>query len=121
MTLLRIDASILGPNSASSELADLVVAAWRAESPGEPVVARHLGAEPLPADAWATAVGAAYTPAEQRSDAQRSAVALAQCLTAELRAADHVVIAAPLYNYGVSQHIKIWIDLAVIGGEQGEK
>ncbi|GID90652.1 FMN-dependent NADH-azoreductase [Amorphoplanes digitatis] len=121
MTLLRIDASILGPRSASSELADLVLAAWSAERPGEAVVSRHLGAEPLPADAWATAVGAGYTPEDQRSDAQRSAVALAAGLTAELRAADHVVIAAPLYNFGVSQHLKIWLDLAIAGGAKGEK
>jgi FMN-dependent NADH-azoreductase len=121
MTLLRIDASILGPRSASSELADLVLAAWSAERPDEAVVTRHLGAEPLPADAWAIAVGAGYTPEEQRSDAQREAVALAAGLTAELRAADHVVIAAPLYNYGISQHLKIWLDLAIIGGAQGER
>ncbi|MEV6348394.1 NAD(P)H-dependent oxidoreductase [Actinoplanes sp. NPDC051851] len=121
MTLLRIDSSILGPNSASSELAELVLTAWRAELPSEPVVQRHLGAEPLPADAWATVVGAGYTPEDQRTEAQKSAVALAQSLAAELRAADHVVIAAPLYNFGVSQHVKIWIDLAIAGGEQGEK
>ncbi|MEU4220669.1 NAD(P)H-dependent oxidoreductase [Actinoplanes sp. NPDC026623] len=121
MTLLRIDASILGPRSASSELADLVLAAWSAERPDEAVVTRHLGAEPLPADAWAIAVGAGYTPEEQRSDAQREAVALAAGLTAELRAADHVVIAAPLYNYGISQHLKIWLDLAITGGAQGER
>lgn len=121
MTLLRIDASILGPRSASSELADLVLAAWSAERPDDAVVTRHLGAHPLPADAWATAVGAEYTPEDQRTDAQRSAVALATELTAELRAADHVVIAAPLYNFGISQHLKIWLDLAIIGGALGEK
>jgi FMN-dependent NADH-azoreductase len=121
MTLLRIDASILGPRSASSELADLVLAAWSAERRDEAVVTRHLGAEPLPADAWATAVGAGYTPEDQRSDAQREAVALAAGLAAELRAADHVVIAAPLYNFGVSQHLKIWFDLAIAGGTQGER
>jgi FMN-dependent NADH-azoreductase len=31
------------------------------------------------------------------------------------------VLAFPLYNYGVSQHAKIWIDLAVAGGTQGER
>jgi FMN-dependent NADH-azoreductase len=121
MTLLRVDASIQGPRSASSELADLVLAEWTAAHPERPVVRRHLAADPLPADAWAAAVGAAYTPDEQRTDAQRAAFALAGELAAELRAADAAVLALPLYNFGVSQHVKTWIDLTIAGGRGGEK
>ena len=121
MTLLRVDASIQGPRSASSELADLVLAEWTAAHPERPVVRRHLAADPLPADAWAAAVGAAFTPVEQRTDGQRAALALAGELAAELRAADAAVLALPLYNFGVSQHVKTWIDLTVAGGGRGEK
>ena len=121
MTLLRVDASIQGPRSASSELADLVLAEWTAVHPERPVVRRHLGADPLPADAWAAAIGAAHTAEEQRTDAQRAALALAGALAAELRAADAAVLALPLYNFGVSQHVKTWIDLTVAGGGRGEK
>jgi FMN-dependent NADH-azoreductase len=121
MTVLRIDASIQGPNSASSELADLALAAWSAELPDEAIVRRHLGSEPLPSDAWAAAVGAAWTPEDQRTEAQKAAAALAGGLAQELRDADHVVLAFPLYNFGVSQHVKIWIDLAIAGGAQGER
>ena len=121
MTLLRVDASIQGPRSASSELADLVLAEWTAAHPERPVVRRHLAAAPLPADAWAAAVGAAFTPDEQRTDAQRAAFALAAELAAELRAADAAVLALPLYNFGVSQHVKTWIDLTIAGGRSGEK
>ena len=121
MTLLRIDASIQGPHSASSELADLVVAAWSTEHPSRPVVQRHLGGEPLPSDAWAAAVGAAYLPEDQHTGAQRAARKLAADLAQELRDADHVVLAAPLYNFGVSQHIKIWMDLAIAGGQPSER
>ncbi len=121
MTLLRIDASIQGPRSASSELADLVLAEWTAVHPGRPVLRRHLAADPLPADAWAAAIGAAYTPGEQRTDAQHTALALARQLAAELRDADAAVLALPLYNFGISQHVKTWIDLAVAGGERDEK
>jgi FMN-dependent NADH-azoreductase len=121
MTLLRVDASIQGPRSASSELADLVLAEWTAAHPERPVVRRHLAADPLPADAWAAAVGAAFTPDEQRTAAQRSAFALAAELAAELRAADAAVLALPLYNFGVSQHVKTWIDLSIAGGRSGEK
>lgn len=121
MTLLRIDASIQGGRSASSELADLVLAEWSAERPDEPVVRRHLGQDPLPADAWAAAIAAKFTPAEHRSEAGAAALALATELAGELRDADAVVLALPLYNFGVSQHAKTWIDLVVAGGEHGER
>jgi FMN-dependent NADH-azoreductase len=121
MTLLRVDASIQGPRSASSELADLVLAEWTAVHPERPVLRRHLAADPLPADAWAAAIGAAFTPDERRTDAQRAALALAGQLAAELRGADAAVLALPLYNFGVSQHVKTWIDLTMAGGAQDEK
>jgi FMN-dependent NADH-azoreductase len=121
MTLLRVDASIQGPRSASSELADLVLAEWTAAHPERPVVRRHLAADPLPADAWANAIAGIHTPDEQRTDAQRAALALAGTLAAELRAADAAVLALPLYNFGVSQHVKTWIDLAITGGSRAEK
>jgi FMN-dependent NADH-azoreductase len=121
MNLLRIDASIQGTRSASGELADLVLAEWTATHPERPVVRRHLGTDPLPADAWAAAVGAVFTPDEQRTDTQRAALALAGELAAELRAADAAVLALPLYNFGVSQHVKTWIDLTIAGGGPGEK
>ena len=118
MTLLRIDASILGAHSASKELADLVLAEWSNERPDEKIVTRHLGSDPLPSDAWAITVGAGYTPADQLSDAQKAANALAGELYQELVSADAIVLAFPLYNWGVSAHVKTWIDL-VIAGAQG--
>lgn len=121
MNLLRVDASIQGPRSASSELADLVLAEWTAVHPEHSVRRRHLAGDPLPAGAWPAAIGAAFTPDEQRTDVQRAALALAGELAAELRDADAAVLALPLYNFGVSQHVKTWIDLAVAGGGRGEK
>ncbi|BCL30836.1 FMN-dependent NADH-azoreductase [Streptomyces aurantiacus] len=116
MTLLRIDASILGPISASKELADLVLAEWAAGRPDEKVVTRHLGTDPLPSDAWAIAVDAAHnTPVDQRSDTQKAADALAKEVYDEVISADAVVLAFPLYNWGVSAHVKSWIDLVIAG------
>jgi FMN-dependent NADH-azoreductase len=34
-------------------------------------------------------------------------------LTDELVAADALLVAAPLYNFGVSQHFKTWVDMVV--------
>ena len=69
--------------------------------------------EPIPATAWATAVFAGYTPEESRSAEQKAALALAATLTDELIAADALLFAAPLYNFGVSQHFKAWVDMVV--------
>ncbi|MCW2569436.1 MAG: acpD [Mycobacterium sp.] len=113
MTLLRIDASIRTDGSASREIADIVEAEWRQSHPGDPVVRRHLGTDPLPADAWAHAVAAAGTPEAERTPEQRAAAALAGELVDELLAADAVLLAVPLYNFGVSQHIKTWVDLVI--------
>ncbi|MFT4217521.1 MAG: NAD(P)H-dependent oxidoreductase [Micropruina sp.] len=121
MTLLRIDASIQGPRSASSALADLVVAEFAAGRPDEAIRTRHIGADPLPSDVWATAVGANFTPEASRTPEQVAAQALAKELAGELVAADAVVLALPLYNWGVSQHVKTWIDLAIAGAPTGTR
>ncbi|WP_110180960.1 FMN-dependent NADH-azoreductase [Nocardioides solisilvae] len=121
MTVLRIDASIQGDRSASGALADLVLDELTAARPQTPVVRRHLGQQPLPADAWALAVVGGFTPEADRSPAQRDALALAGRLAAELQEASYAVLALPLYNYGVSQHAKAWIDLAMVGAPQGAR
>ena len=70
MTLLRVDASIQGPASASSALADLVLAEFTAARPDEPVVTRRLGQQPVPAQAWALAIGGNFTPEADRTPDQ---------------------------------------------------
>ena len=73
MTLLRIDASIQGPRSASSALADLVQSEYSAVHRDESVVSRHLGADPLPSDAWAAAVTGSFSDPADHTPAQTSA------------------------------------------------
>lgn len=115
MSLFRLDASIFPATSASAELADIIEAEWSAGHPRVPVVRRDLGSTPLPAEALALAVTAGFTPEEGRTPAQREALALAITLAAELRDAEAVLLAVPLYNYGVSQHFKAWVDLVIAG------
>ena len=117
MSLFRLDASILPGSSTSAELADLFEGEWSAARPGEPVVRRHLGTDPLPAEAWALTTTARFTPEGERTPAQREALDLAAGLAAELTDADAVLLAVPLYNFGISQHVKTWIDLVMAGAE----
>jgi FMN-dependent NADH-azoreductase len=113
MTLFRLDASIRVEGSASREIADIVVEEWLAVHPGDLIVRRHIGIDVLPADAWPHAVSAMFVPEPGRSPEQRAAAALAATLLDELLSADAVVLAVPLYNFGVSQHVKTWIDLII--------
>jgi FMN-dependent NADH-azoreductase len=111
--LYRLDASIRVEGSHSRALADLVEQEWRTAYPEEPIVRRHIGVDPIPATAWATAVYASRTPEESRSDEQNAALALAATLTDELVSADALLFAVPLYNFGVSQHFKTWVDMVI--------
>ena len=113
MSLFRLDASIRVDGSASREIADLVEEEWVATHPGDPVVRRHLGVDPLPATAWPLAAAAGFVPDEQRTPEQHAALALAAHLTDELLQADAILLAVPLYNFGVSQHAKAWFDLVM--------
>jgi FMN-dependent NADH-azoreductase len=113
MSLFRLDASIRARASHSRRIADIVQQEWRNAHPSDPVIHREVGLAPLPSDAWARAAFGRYMPEERRSPEQREAIALAATLTDELAAADALLFAVPLYNYGISQPLKAWADLVI--------
>ncbi len=119
MSLFRLDASIRTDGSVSRAIADIVESAWQEGHEHSAVTRRHVGVEPLPADAWAAAVTANWTPADQHSEAQRTAAALAATLVDELIDADALLFAVPLYNFGVSQHFKTYVDLIISDPRMG--
>ena len=108
MALFRLDSSIRTEGSISREVADVVEDAWVGH-----VVRRDIGLAPLPSDAWPAAVAGSHVPEEARTPAQRQALALAATLADELLDAQTVLIATPLYNFGVPAHVKAWIDLVI--------
>jgi len=111
MTLFRLDASIFPSQSVSRELADIIEGEWTTEHPGEEVIRRSIGSNPISATTWADAVVGQQLPPDARTAEQQAAVDLAAVLADELIAADELLFAIPLYNYGVSQHIKTWFDV----------
>ncbi|GIF74909.1 FMN-dependent NADH-azoreductase [Asanoa siamensis] len=110
MSLFRLDASIRVEGSHSREIADIVEREWRAAHPDAPITRRHVGTAALPSTAWSDATTARFLPPEKWTATQRAAVDLAARLTDELLEADALLFAVPLYNYGVSQHFKTWVD-----------
>jgi len=113
MSLFRLDASIRNEGSVSRSIADVVESTWREDNSDVEVTRRHIGIEPVPATSWATSVLADRTNPRNLTAEQKEAVALAATLVDELLDADAFLFAVPLYNFGVSQHFKAWVDLVI--------
>ena len=113
MSLFRLDASIRSAGSTSRAIADIVEESWREDNAGSTVTRRSIGLEPIPATAWADSVTANRGAIESMTARQKEAVVLATTLADELLDADAFLLAVPLYNFGVSQHFKTWVDLVI--------
>ncbi len=111
MSLFRLDASITPATSQSRALADRVEAEWTAAHPDSVITRRDLGTEPLPSTLWRDVVTSGWTPEADLTSAQREARATATALADELIDADAILLAIPLYNWGVAAHVKSWYDV----------
>ena len=109
LRILAIDASARQQGSISRELTADLIAALEQRHGAVEIVRRDLSSGlPFVDDEW---VAATYTPAEQRSGAQREKLAFSDELVSELAAADVLVIGAPMYNFSVPAVLKAWIDM----------
>jgi FMN-dependent NADH-azoreductase len=97
MTILKIDSSINGENSASRSLTDSIVGQLKASNWGEQLVTRDLVTNPLP-----------HLTFEAFADSS---------VLDEFLAADIVVIGAPMYNFTMPSQLNAWIDRIVIAGK----
>ena len=86
-----------------------------ATTTGASVTTRDLAANNLPF-MTAERFGANLTPAADRTPDQAALAAIADTLIAELQAADTIVIAAPVYNFGPPSTLKAWADLVARAG-----
>ena len=108
--ILYITASIRSDaESVSRGLGQSIVDGLAAKS-GASVTTRDLAANDLPYVS-AERFGANLTPAADRTPEQAELAAIADTLIAELQAADTIVIASPIYNFGPPAVLKAWADL----------
>lgn len=56
-------------------------------------------------------INANFTDPTERSDTQKQALTFSDKLINEVKAADLLVIAVPIYNFGIPAALKAWIDL----------
>ncbi|MBB2169222.1 FMN-dependent NADH-azoreductase [Gluconacetobacter aggeris] len=113
--LLVVETSPRGDYSISRNLTRRFVAAWQAEHPEGTVVERDLMETDLPF-VNAPWLQAYFTSPEQHSAEMKDVLRLSDALVAELLAADHLVIATPVYNYNVPAALKAWVDHIVRKG-----
>jgi FMN-dependent NADH-azoreductase len=96
VTILHIDSSINGDNSASRAISARVIEQLQALNWGQEVIYRDLAAEPLP-----------HLTLDAFADTS---------VLDEFLAADTIVIGAPMYNFTMPTQLKAWIDRIVIAG-----
>ncbi|SFP40537.1 FMN-dependent NADH-azoreductase [Geopseudomonas sagittaria] len=115
MKILQINASARSTGANSTRLADAITARLQAQNPQAVVELRDLASHPHPVLDEA-ALGALFTPAEQRSAEQAARVALDDALIAQVQAVDVIVLGVPMYNFGVPVQLKTWIDAIARAG-----
>jgi FMN-dependent NADH-azoreductase len=115
MKILQINSSVRGAASESTRVASAIVARLTAANPAAQVSVRDLGANPTPV-LDGVALGALFTPADQRSAEQAARVAVDDALIAEAQAADVIVIGAPMYNFSMPIQLKAWFDAIARAG-----
>ena len=111
--VLIVTSSAQADRSVSSRIADAFDRQLRAANPGVRIVRRDVGANPLPHLTAETVAAIKGEPASQKELAAR---ALSDSLVAELEAADILVIASPMYNFGMSSTLKAWFDHVLRAG-----
>ena len=113
--ILYITASIRSDaESVSRGLGQSIVDGLAAKS-GASVTTRDLAANDLPYVS-AERFAANLTPPADRTLEQAELAAIADTLIAELQAADTIVIATPVYNFGPPATLKAWADLVARAG-----
>lgn len=107
--ILFVNSSARGDYSESKALAESIVEQLTKNSPDANVVRLDVATDLPPAVSLDWIMGA-YTPAEGHNDAQKAAIAKSDEYVDQLLAADAVVLAVPMYNFGIPATFKLWID-----------
>jgi FMN-dependent NADH-azoreductase len=113
--ILYITASIRSDSESISRGLGQSIVDGLAAKTGASVTTRDLAADTLPFVS-AERFAANLTPAADRTPEQAELAAIADTLIAELQAADTIVIASPIYNFGPPASLKAWADLVARAG-----
>jgi FMN-dependent NADH-azoreductase len=113
--VLLIETSPRGNESLSRKAGRLLLEQLKKKSSIE-LIERDLSKEPLP-HVDALTISAFFTPPPQLTNEQKTALRLSDRLTEEVLSADAIIIATPMWNFGVPSSLKAWIDHIVRAGK----
>ena len=111
--ILYLTASIRGDESVSNQIGQALLGSLKGD--GDTVTVRDLSRNDIPF-VDAARFEANLTPAADRTPEQAELAAIADTLIEELQAADTIVFATPIYNFGVPAIVKAWADLVARAG-----
>ena len=111
--VLIVDSAATGEASVTRRLTGELEAVLRGRGPVR-IVHRDVGTHPVPHLTAETTP--AIRGAEAETESARDTLALSDALIAELKAADVVVIGAPMYNFGIPSTLKAWFDHVLRAG-----
>jgi len=114
-TLLVIQASPMGSNSASRSVADTYIQTWKAAHPNGTLIEKDLVTNPVP-HLDGEAIFANYTPADQQSPGMQKKHNYRLELINEITGVDEILISTPLWNWSVPSVLKAYIDQIVVTG-----
>lgn len=115
MRVLVINSSADVANAVSRTLVDAAVERLKRGNPGLEVVWRDVGATPIPHLLPETITGVRGGSA--RTPDEAAARKLSDELIEELRAANIVLIGAPMYNFSIPTVLRAWFDHVLRAGE----
>jgi FMN-dependent NADH-azoreductase len=104
MTVLHINSSARLSHSNTR-----IIGQYLVDTLGEPVISRDLAQQPLPPISAQDLVAVHGSADSQRASLQAQFSLSAQLID-ELKSADTLVLAAPMYNFGIPASLKQWID-----------
>ena len=111
--VLIIDSAATGDKSVSRKLTAEFAAQLKRRAPSARIVHRDVGRDPIPHLTEDTVSAIRGVP---ETEAGKATAALSDALIAELKAADVIVIGAPMYNFGMASTLKTWFDHVLRAG-----
>jgi FMN-dependent NADH-azoreductase len=107
--ILHLKSSIQGEASYSIKLGNAIVEKIQTKYPDSRVEELDLVAMNIP-HLTPAVLQTFFTPADQLTEDQKTAIQLSDDLVKQLLAADIIVIGAPLINFTIHSSLKAWID-----------
>jgi FMN-dependent NADH-azoreductase len=110
--ILRIDVNARTKRSLTRELSQHFIDEWLKRRSSDLIITRDIGLNPPPAisEDWIAAV---FTPEKNKTQAQYDSLKMSDTLISEVEGADIILLATPMYNYGMPAALKAWFDQVI--------